>query len=267
LPARAVEILRDARQRFPADFWINYELARLLILRRDKEATRFATAAVALQPGNARAWVLLGMAAGRDRQDEGIACYRKALALDPKDAAARKALARAERLSAVQDKLPAVRTGEYQPADSDERLALAELCQQREFYRTATRLYAEAFAVDPKLANDMEARHRYNAACHAVLSAGGRGEDVAGLAAAERLALRRRALTWLRAELACWARLEHGPAARAEVQKTLSHWQTDANLAGLRDPAALKALPAEERQACEGLWADVAALLAKAGKK
>ena len=40
-----------------------------------------------------------------------------------------------------------------------------------------------------------------------------------------------------------------------------------AELAGLRDPAALAKLPAEERQAGQQLWADVEALLRKAQRK
>jgi hypothetical protein len=47
----------------------------------------------------------------------------------------------------------------------------------------------------------------------------------------------------------------------------LRHWQRDGALAGLRDHAALARLPAEERQACRQLWAEVAALLKKAEEK
>ena len=43
----------------------------------------------------------------------------------------------------------------------------------------------------------------------------------------------------------------------------MKHWQQDSDLAGVRDAAALEKLPAEERAACEKLWADVAALLKK----
>jgi serine/threonine-protein kinase len=44
----------------------------------------------------------------------------------------------------------------------------------------------------------------------------------------------------------------------------MRHWQADPDLAGLRDPAELAKLSAEERVACERLWADVAALLQQA---
>jgi hypothetical protein len=56
------------------------------------------------------------------------------------------------------------------------------------------------------------------------------------------------------------------PADRAAVQQALRHWQEDSDLAGIRDAAALAKLPAEERTACEKLWADVAALLQKTGR-
>ena len=48
------------------------------------------------------------------------------------------------------------------------------------------------------------------------------------------------------------------------MQQALRHWQQDSDLAGLRDAAALAKLPAEERAACERLWADVAELLKRA---
>ena len=49
------------------------------------------------------------------------------------------------------------------------------------------------------------------------------------------------------------------------MQTTLEHWQRDTDLAGVRDPAALEKLTAEEQEAWRKLWADVAELLKKAG--
>jgi hypothetical protein len=60
------------------------------------------------------------------------------------------------------------------------------------------------------------------------------------------------------------------PEARAEVQQKLQYWQKDADLAGVRDAAALEALPEGERAEWKKLWADVAGLLKKcreSGKK
>ncbi len=86
------------------------------------------------------------------------------------------------------------------------------------------------------------------------------------MGAQERAQWRQRAVAWLRADLALWARRLAGgkPADRAAVREALRSWQTDADLAGIRDAAALDKLPAEERAACRKLWADVADLLKKA---
>ena len=166
----------------------------------------------------------------------------------------------------VRDKLPAFQNGNYTPASNAERLALAGWCQIKKLYHTATRLSAAAFAADPRLADDLRAGHRYNAACSAALAAAGQGEDAAGLGEKGRRELRRQALTWLRADLAARRRQLKSwwPGQAAQARQALTHWQQDSDLAGLRDQAALARLPAEERAACERLWADVAATLKKA---
>src|SRR5262249_52213844 len=86
------------------------------------------------------------------------------------------------------------------------------------------------------------------------------------LAEKERARWRRQALTWLRSDLTLRTRqLESGkPADRADVQEKVRHWQWDPSLIGLRDPADVAKLPADERQACRQLWAEVEALLARA---
>lgn len=46
--------------------------------------------------------------------------------------------------------------------------------------------------------------------------------------------------------------------------QTLQHWQTDPDLAGIRDLQPLAKLPEPEQETYRKLWADVAALLKKA---
>jgi hypothetical protein len=77
--------------------------------------------------------------------------------------------------------------------------------------------------------------------------------------------VRRQALTWLRADLAARGKQlrSRRPSEADQARWALGHWLKDADLAGLRDRAALDKLPAEERAACEKLWSDVAALLKK----
>jgi hypothetical protein len=94
----------------------------------------------------------------------------------------------------------------------------------------------------------------------------GRGEDAARLDDPERSRLRKRALDWLRADLDLRGKQQEGdkPADHTEAQQALRYWQKDADLAGIRDKAALAKLPEEEQKAFAQLWADVAATLQKA---
>jgi serine/threonine-protein kinase len=269
------------------------------------EAVRFLTAAVALRPESPGAHLNLGAALkAKGQVDAAIACWRKALELDPNHAECHcnlgQALQRqgrfaeslasyrrghelgmkrpgwrypsaewvrkAERIAAMEAKLPAFLQGELQPQGAAEFQGLAEICQAKKLYPAATRLSADAFAADPKLADDLKAAHRYHAACCAALAAAGQGEDAGKLDDTEKARLRKQALDWLRADLALRSKqLESGQAAAgAEVQQKLKHWQQDRDLAGVRNKDALAKLPAEERAACEKLWADVAALVKKA---
>jgi serine/threonine-protein kinase len=131
----------------------------------------------------------------------------------------------------------------------------------------AVGLYADAFAADAKLADDLQAFHRYNAACSAALAAAGKGTDADKLDDQEYTRLRRQALDWLRADLAAWAKRLDGakPQDRKLIQDHLKHWQNDTDLAGVRDPKALEKLPADEQDAWRKLWADAAELLKQAG--
>jgi tetratricopeptide (TPR) repeat protein len=234
------------------------------------EAIACCKKAIELDPKLAGAHSNLGSALyDKGQLDEAIACQRKAIELDPKFAEARSNLAQAERMAAFRDKLAAFQNGTYTPASTAERLGLVEWCQFKKLHHTATSLYAAAFAADPKLAADLGAGHRYKAACHAAFSAAGQGADAAKVDDKERTRLRQQALGWLRADLALRTKQQETgkPADRAEVQKTMRHWQQDTNLAGIRNAAALAQLPTDEQKACTQLWADVAALLTKAGEE
>jgi serine/threonine-protein kinase len=162
-------------------------------------------------------------------------------------------------------KLPQILKGQAKPANAVEQLVLADLCRQpfKKHYAAAIGFYAEAFAADPRLANNLQSQDRYNAACAAALAAAGKGEDAAKLDAKEQARLRQQALAWLQADLAAWTKVaEKGPAkAKAVVWQKMDHWQKDPDLAGVRDEAALAKLSDNERKAWQKLWADVDALL------
>jgi tetratricopeptide (TPR) repeat protein len=203
---------------------------------------------------------------------EAAATFRKILAVDPHNAEARIALAGAERLLGMphlEKKLSAFLTGEFRPGNNDERLGLAEWCRIKMHHGAAAKLYADAFAAEPKLAEDLNNRYRYEAARAAVLAGSGTGEDAAKLDDKERIRWRKQAVAWLRADLAAWVKhLESGkPKERDHVSALLQYWQLDPALAGIRGPQALARLPGNEQEACRQLWADVAALQKRAAAK
>jgi serine/threonine-protein kinase len=164
-------------------------------------------------------------------------------------------------------RLPAILAGTAHPADAAEQVEFAGLCALKKRHADAARLYADAFAAEAKLAADLQAGHRYDAACCAALAAAGPGEGTDRLDGKQRGRWRQQALAWLRADLAAWAKVvqDGSPPGRAAAANVLRHWRQDTDLASVRDRAALARLPREERAAWERLWAEVAALLQKAG--
>jgi tetratricopeptide (TPR) repeat protein len=165
----------------------------------------------------------------------------------------------AERMAGLDVRLPKIVKGADRPGDAGERVALAQLCQHpyRQLNSAAARFYAEAFAVDPKLAEDLRVSHRYNAACVAALAGCGKGKDAGELDAKERKRLRRQAVAWLRADLAAWKQpAKNSDKTRPMVQQTMQHWQQDEDFAGVRGDALAK-LPETERQEWQKLWQEV----------
>jgi serine/threonine-protein kinase len=158
--------------------------------------------------------------------------------------------------------------GRYQPQDNVERLALLGVCRFKNLNLASAKLYADAFAADPKLAEDPHISHRYNAACAAALVGCGGGEDGGALSEAERARWRKQARAWLQAELAaCAKKLDSRPVAdHVQVQQMLPHWQSDPDLAGLREPHALAKLSADERKEWLALWDEVGALISRLQK-
>ncbi len=174
-----------------------------------------------------------------------------------------------ERLVEFDLRLPAILRGEAEPASAAERIEFAQLCLYKRLHVTAFRLYADAFATEPKLADDLRAEHRYAAAYSAVLAAAGQGEDARLLPDKVVALLRQQALRALRADLALRAQMagREDSAANRAVREKLQYWRGDAALTSVRDKAALDKLPDDERDAWRKLWADVDALLKRVPEK
>jgi hypothetical protein len=109
----------------------------------------------------------------------------------------------------------------------------------------------------------MAAQHRYLAACSAALAAAAKGSGEPPLDEPARPRWRRRALDWLRADLAYGAMLVRtgSPIAREVVTRRLRSWKADPELAAVRDEPALNELPEAERRAWRDFWAEVGVLI------
>jgi len=168
-------------------------------------------------------------------------------------------MAKAARL---QSKLDDLLAGRYRPRDDAERLEFAAFCQDKKLNCAATRLYAEALAADPELGEAVDGSSvRYNAACVAILCAQGPSQDAAS-DDAERTRLRKQALDWFRADVSVaskrLAKKQTPPDPWS--QWFCNHSLKNPELAGIREPAELLKLPADEQAAFTQLWEEIAAL-------
>jgi eukaryotic-like serine/threonine-protein kinase len=249
----------------------HYNLGNALSAQKDHPgAAASYRRAVEIDPGHAEAHANLGHALlyqGDFRA--ALAAYRKADEIGSR----RKGwpypsgqwLKGCQRCIELDGRLPAILKGEGHPADAAERIELASVCRYKGLHAAAVGFVTDAFAADAKLADDLKAGHRYNAACYAALAAAGQGEDAAKLGDKERARLRKQALDWLRADLSAHASHLAGsdPKAADASRKLLLHWKQDADLAAVRDQEALGKLPQSEQTDWRKLWGEVDALLAR----
>jgi tetratricopeptide (TPR) repeat protein len=234
------------------------------------EAVAASQTAIRLNPRAAWYHNNLGSALERQRQfPQARAAYKEALRLEPNHGGAATNLRNLEPLLALLPRLDAVRRGEAKPEGAKEGLQLARAAWRCGYWATAVRLYEDAFAADPGARDDLAAGHRYNAACCAARAGTEPGEGGGVPDEKERRRLRQQALAWLQADLDARSKsLQSGkPEDTKAVRETLQSWQRDADLAGLREEAAIPKLPRDEQDGCRKLWAEVSALLQRLEKK
>ena len=238
----------EAKRQKPEDGWIRNEIANVFRSRGDWDAAiaelREATRCL---PKNAIVHDMLGLALREvGRVDEAVASFREAVRLDPRLTPAyvnlglallargefeagleafrqghsgsdgpyhgfsAALLHEAERMIALEQRLPAILQNNARLADAAERAEFARLCRAKELYTTSVRFWGEAFAARPALANDLKADNRYAAASAAVLAGCGKGKEQPPTGTNRRERLRRQALDWLNAELAASASTREG---------------------------------------------------------
>jgi tetratricopeptide (TPR) repeat protein len=263
-PLGAIAALREAIRLRPDYALAHYNLGNALRISGDLPgAVTSYREAIRLKPDYAEAHCNLGLALRHHGQyAESLAEFRVGHELGSKRAdwsyPSAEWVARAERLTSLALRLPAILRGDDRPADSAERLALAPIFYDTKRHAAAARLWAEAFEADPKLAEGLPAA-RYDAACAAALAGCGRGKDDPPPDQAARAELRGRALDWLRADLA--QRRKQLDTGAAAARLALDHWRTDPDLAGVRDADSLASLSEAERALWRALWAEVDRLL------
>ena len=152
---------------------------------------------------------------------------------------------RVEANAAMEAKLPEFLSGQFQPATTRNAWRWPRFAERRNSTARRPACYAAAFAADPKLAADLEAGHRFDAICNAVMAAAGKGEDAAKLDDEEagapppsgpRLASRRPCA--LDQATRHPARLR----SRRTVAEKMTLWKQKPDLASIRDAAALAKL-------------------------
>jgi eukaryotic-like serine/threonine-protein kinase len=239
----------------------------LLIEGRGAEAIPCYRRALVIDPQLAPAHFGLGEALMRQGEfAEAQETYRRGLAL-PIPSNYRRAvlgvMQQCQQLLADNDKLTKFLGDKGTSADAAVQAQMASLAQHpyRRLYLTAVQLYLEAFGRQPNLRDS----HRYNAACAAALASCGQGKDADKLVDNERARLRKLAFDWLSADLERWSKTLDMASAqtRAAVQRQMRHWQTDGDLASVRDKDALARLPEAERKQWQNLWAEVEVLRKK----
>jgi serine/threonine-protein kinase len=268
----AINHLREALRRDPKLGVAHYQLALVLTPQGSlEEALDHLQQFRALNPQKSHAYgvlsqVLLGLGRFREAREATQRHFDLLPPDHPEHPKVARQLQRCVDLLVLEARLPDVLRGADRPVDAGERRRFAEVCRVKKRYADAARLFEQAFADNPKLADDIPASHRYNAARAAALAGCGQGVRGDQLSAEERARLRRLARVWLQADLTVLAAVLDGSTAadRARVRTRLMHWRTNADLAGLREPGALDKLPAEERAEWLTLWKEASALLTRA---
>jgi len=138
--------------------------------------------------------------------------------------------------------------------------AAAQSRQSAQLFAAAVRYYSEAFAAEPKLANDIYRSNRYNAACAPRLwPAAARARTLPRWRMESVRPFVGKHSLGLRADLAARRSLldKDRGEVRFPVQPMLPHWQIDPDFNGVRGADALAKLPKSNARQWRKLWQEV----------
>lgn len=133
------------------------------------------------------------------------------------------------------------------------------LCYDLGHFGEAVRIYEEAFQQDDSLTKTPQLRLQFNAACCAALAESGQSLDGLKLNDVARSAIRVQAFGWLTNELDQWetSLKSAGTEQRIGVLQTMKQWQSNKDLASVRDAESLAKLSDVERAKWRTLWKKV----------
>ncbi|MFO0868076.1 MAG: tetratricopeptide repeat protein [Pirellulales bacterium] len=265
----AVSGFQQALKLNSKDVAAQINLGNCLLDRMDYDAALTCyREAVQAAPNHAPAHFGLGCALrAKGDLDAAIDSFQEASRLAPTDNASAMALKDARRLRECFPHLPQFLAGTAQPASLEEATLLAELCGQPfvKQYAESARRYAELFSMAQGLADDLQTRARYRAACAALLAARGEGVQ-APSDPGERAALRSRSIAWLRADLTALRKQANSNDAEQSqaAAEMLAQWLRDASLSDTRGDSEWIRASTTERREWDEFWADVKACLTAA---
>ncbi|MGP0067204.1 MAG: tetratricopeptide repeat protein [Isosphaeraceae bacterium] len=177
-------------------------------------------------------------------------------------------VAHIERMAARTRPLPISPASSIRPKDPMESLDLALICSEQKRFVASARYWGWALEADPALGDDRRFQYWFSAACTAAMAAAGKGQGEARPDATSSAGLRRLALRWLKVDLKIWTQMlaSGSPQARNLVLRAMRQWRKDTDLITVRDAEGLASLPEAERSDWLALWAEVDALIRKAGE-
>jgi hypothetical protein len=161
-----------------------------------------------------------------------------------------------ERLARLSDQLADYLSGKRKPANIEERLDLAHICEIRGRFVAEVRFLQEVLAADPAVAESPNQMWRSTAARAALRAAAGKGAEAGGPDEAERQRLRRQALAWLKADLKRLMGLlgSEQPSQRRFALGSLRLLQTDEALTSFRTVEGRAGLPEAEAREWAEFW-------------